>query len=253
MTKPSANTPAVWAIVTVPPRETRRAASPCPDEVCGDHRLPVARRERVSRAPEGGDQRARRGAARPSDSSPRSISFSKPPPTSGAASTAADRAAPGARTRSDSTVAAADETSSGDSQEIRRVRTQRVARRSSTGRRRSSDPPAVACTIVTSRQPIRPGKLTIVERELTAVAGRAVHDLEPQRLQTAPGAARETSVCDHASAPAASVKDELVGEVRNRRDSPALRAPRADLVRRDLGDVERVADVDVAPGDSIPA
>ena len=57
MTKPSANTPAVWATVTVAAEKKRVARRPLrPDEVRGDDRLAVAGRERVSRAPEGRDQ-----------------------------------------------------------------------------------------------------------------------------------------------------------------------------------------------------
>ena len=57
MTSPSAKTPAVCVTVTVAPSST---ASPRPalraDEIAGDQRLAVARRERVCRAPEGRDQ-----------------------------------------------------------------------------------------------------------------------------------------------------------------------------------------------------
>ena len=69
VTRPSANTPIVWVTVTVAPSATAcRGRAARADQVGGDHRLAVAGRQRVQRAPaEGGEEQehqhalARRG------------------------------------------------------------------------------------------------------------------------------------------------------------------------------------------------
>ena len=51
-TSPRANTPIVWVTVTIPPRAMASRGRPLrPDEVGGDHRLAVARLERVQGSP----------------------------------------------------------------------------------------------------------------------------------------------------------------------------------------------------------
>ena len=90
-----------------------------------------------------------------------------------------------------------------------------------------------------------------MERELSAVAGSAVHHIEPQCLQAARARARGGAMGDdlERNPPAVQRQDELVGET-----GRIARLPNVGthLVRRDLGDIERVADVHVTPGDLDP-
>jgi hypothetical protein len=88
------------------------------------------------------------------DTWPRSISFSKPPPTWTGAATAAIVGA-GAEPDPNSTVAVADETASGDRRDPPGTHAARCSS-SSTGRPPSDRPPSRA-RIVTSRQPILSG------------------------------------------------------------------------------------------------
>ena len=146
-----------------------------------------------------------------------------------------------------SIVASADDTSSGD-------------RRRSLGYSRSASLALAAATVeattrppsrpltVTSRQPIRPGN-DVSRNASSAPSPRApVDDVESDRLQTTGAGSRDGSVLDDSKgqAPAVERQDEIACE-----GGRIVRAPelRAELVRRNLGDVERVPDVDVAAGD----
>ena len=112
-------------------------------------------------------------------------------------------------------------------------------------------PPSRAATRdLTPADPAR--ERAVLERELAPVASRSVDDVEPERLQSAGArvASRLGARPLERRAPSVQRQDELVA-----RDGRDIRVADlgAELIGRDLGDVERVADVESLPATSIPA
>ena len=146
-----------------------------------------------------------------------------------------------------SIVASADDTSSGDRRRsLGYSRSASLALAAATVER--GDTSAVACAdgYLTPADPAR--KRRVPECELGAVASRPIDDVESERLQSTGAGSRDGSVLDDSKrqAPAVERQDEVACEGGGIVGAPELRA---ELVRRDLGDVERVSDVDVAAGD----
>ena len=83
-------------------------------------------------------------------------------------------------------------------------------------------PPSRPAT-VTSRQPIRPGKDSVAERELVTVTPRAIDDVEPERLQTAGTRTRSGLGVDDVQRNTTAVERQVRGLVRDVPDIPRLR------------------------------
>ena len=130
--------------------------------------------------------------------------------------------------------------------EDRRVLAERVARTCRGDGRGATRPPSRALR-VTSRQPIGP-ETTCPGTRARRLPSRAIDDVESERLQATGAGSRDDPVLDDSKrhAPAVERQDEIASEGGRIARAPDLRA---ELIGRDLGDVERVPDVDVAAGD----
>ena len=250
---PSANTPIVWVTVTVAPEHdgvARRAARA--DEVGGDHRLAVAGRQRVQRAPaERGQQQEQQNAPRPAAASantPREAgrrsgraSSSPAPRARGAITRPGPRAArEGAgracrrRAREQRRGVGAQPVRSG-----RRVRDARAHRGARVPERRRS-----------AFQPTRPGNVS--SRSATARGSRTAarsRQLDAGRRQAAlslrerdPSRPRRGASGDRPPVDAPVPGRAHLGALAAR--APAAGASPRSLEGRDLGLVEHVAHVD---------
>ena len=258
VTRPSANTPIVCVTVTVAPSATAcRARAARADQVGGDHRLAVARRERVQRAPaERGQQQqheqhaaARAASAnRPAKPSPaRSRRGARPPRGAVGRDHACRRPGATAKRRRALVERAR--------QQVLRVAAQAVRRVAARGR--SSAPPCPSPGRATiAFQPTRPGKVPSRSSTRARVAhARAQRQLDPRRLQPALRR-RGKREPRRPGRRAARPRRPSTVSTRPRCDLRALarRAPRrgeaALLERRDLGLVEHVAHVDAVGRDA---
>ena len=201
-------------------------SAPRADEVGRHERLPVSRRQRVGRAPEGRDQererRGRRARGRAARSAPRTRRARAPAsrrPTIGGRRPAASPS---------STVAAARETSSGErSRSFGYARSTSLSLVSGTSDRSTRAPSRAES--VTSRQPSRPGSARSTKLQLLPARGGLVDDVEPQRLQAARTCPRGHPTLDDAQRrpPAVDRQLELARQ--------ASRIARASAPRRRAG------------------
>ena len=100
--------------------------------------------------------------------------------------------------------------------------------------------------IVTSRQPIRPGKAPIAESESFSVPRRGVHDVEPQASRDLRRPGERPPVCPTTRRGLRRPSSASSRSLAKRAGKPVACTLDGELEGRDLGEVEGVVDVDGA-------